>query len=639
MNVPVFQVLRDFVRQAGAAGCRRSDLVDLQCLKGQPSRRRDRVLSDLSVIGHPIYCKTVENELVFHYNEDMTAETNSVSNKYSGGAAARKTKDDSTIKGKGKPKKSQPSLKRKAPKLSKKTSSVSKSKRKTSGSDSDEAASAFGTDDEGESSDDSDDDDEDDVSSDSDDSGTSSEPSTSKKSKRTLKNSKMEGVDPGATQKKRVKKKKLHWDVKEDSAVLFAFLKKIILRAEVVDESGPPFLSASQPTTYAHMVAKLLTEKDTKGAGLARSVNVCRDRVIDLLETFDTAGGMVTFVLLSSTRMTKDDRKMLHKFISLSSANKEDIQENPFTAGLRHQFSNNKDAKPSKEAVTSGEQLLQYGWLERGNGSRMALGSAFESCFQSRIAPTYKKMMGDRGETGGPAIDLCDSILQSYASSMRPGKSEVSSAEGLLAAHNVFVGARSQEFGEQCFTEVSVKLSKTEGGSFELMAPNASDTFKKSKVIGTDKETVGKTGHYDKPINRIKTTMAFGKDDNDEGNVQKNDSLSNSAAATTAQPTKKRDGSKDTATCPWVEKDGTVNNSLLNLFTSKVVEVVSLYPGASLDLIRSSLAILSLQQAESVLRSMEKDKLIRKEIPEQTVKMDGIFGERVMSGDATYYIY
>ena len=56
--------------------------------------------------------------------------------------------------------------------------------------------------------------------------------------------------------------KKITWLLAEDAALLCAFLKKIANHAGKVSESELPFLSITNPTTYAHMVKKLLAEKD-----------------------------------------------------------------------------------------------------------------------------------------------------------------------------------------------------------------------------------------------------------------------------------------------------------------------------------------------------------------------------------------
>ena len=72
--VPLFKQLENVLKEHGTAGRRRSELVELDCLKDQPSGRRDRVIQDLTKIGHPIHSKTLGSEVVYYYDETPLAK-------------------------------------------------------------------------------------------------------------------------------------------------------------------------------------------------------------------------------------------------------------------------------------------------------------------------------------------------------------------------------------------------------------------------------------------------------------------------------------------------------------------------------------------------------------------------------------
>lgn len=630
LNEPLFKRLESVLKEHGAAGRRGSEIAELECLKGQPSGRRDRVLEDLTKIGPPIYSKTVGSEVVYYYDDipikkacrgvgpkKNTGGKRKVPNGGARGAAGGKAKKVA--------KKSQVSRSGGI-----RIAGADRSKKKASSDSDEDDGSAFDSENEDESSDE-DDDDEDDGE-DEDDANTSS----SDDSIRGVKRSKgaKSGSSGGVPQKRKGGSKKITWLLAEDAALLCAFLKKIAKHAGKVSESELPFLSTTNPTTYVHMVTKLVAEKDFHDVGLRRSFAASQARVSDLLASFETVGAIASFVLLGMPRAKKGTKQMLQKFLSLSLPGDGDTagaaKENPFTAGLRNQYCAD-GVSLDRDAKASSASLVEFGWFDQQGRP----GSSFEDCFNARIAPTYKTMMQSRRDGGKEGV--CESILQSYGSSVRSGK-EVSTTEGLLAAHNVFAGATYQAFDDHCFTKVSIKLSKKEDESFEMKVPDTPGGYKKSKLIASEKKSSSKTGHYDKPINRIQATMGFGKGGGDGGGAK---TSSSSSSSSSASATKKRSAG-EISLCPWLEKDGSINSSLFDLFTSKVISILASFPGASLEFVHSFMAILNRQQFEAVLRSMEENKLVRKQTPNESVKIDSLFGERIKNGptgEATFYIY
>ena len=136
--------------------------------------------------------------------------------------------------------------------------------------------------------------------------------------------------------------------------------------------------------------------------------------------------------------------------------------------------------------------------------------------------------------------------------------------------------------------------------------------------------------------------MAFGKGSDDGGKAKRSSSTSSSTSSSLSIAGPKKYGVDDIASCPWLKEDGSVNSSLFDLFTSKLISILASFPGASLELLHSSMAILNRHQIEILLRSMEETKLVRKQIPEESVKLDGLFGKGLKDGpsrEATYYIY